>query len=865
MEAKPAAQPKVFQRFLVKKEPLIDRSVPPKERTKVKELEGIGPGKVKSVHDVAQTTPAPNQPASPVVPPPAAAAPSQEREDAQEVKAAAKEGGGPSPTPPPLPPRPSGYEVTNEPTTTPAADGSEQGGDQAVAPTSTPQVPETTETTTPSVKEESQSAAPAVDLPSVGRSQEKESQEDVENSTVSSVDQQSQVQLETQTTAELQPTMEAPPDSKEEVVVLPKVNTDKESLETEEKEKDTGMKQPSLDSEVKVETQPTAEAPTTAGAEESVADMKPQEQTEEVSKDQEKVQEEEEREEVDGVEVQLPEQDTQARLEPQSAEPTRIDEDTTELDTEVKVEPQPAGEAPPVCTDVLCPLPRTRDEGQKGEEKIEEEANGESQLIEPGKVDPESTSEDLMCTDLVCPLPEARDEGSKEDEKEDNVEPQVPEPDSEIKQVPQPTVEAASKEEHLSPTEAERSSQDDRKETEVKESGETDQPEAVVEEGENKLATASASLIQDEAESPADQLEREANGSTDHKGTTAQSEADQKPSEETKREPSKVTESPVDKSQGEIDQSETTEPHELGAVAEPGSPKQEQQEGEEVSVDQEVITAQVDVPAVVETATTQEVIALKSQSEGTNGATDSSSAPLPLSEQAADEVAGQPAQEETNEAISEDNRPIVEEQSRRLDEAPVSEVESGSYLRTEKDDLTTNQTPSVKPLEEEEQSSAAAIEVASREELPEEEVKSKTPPLSGAQDKGEERDQEEGELAPPPPVGGALPPPPPPPPPPVAPPPPSIGIRIPKGPPKAEEVKRKVQGVKPPQGAMAHEEAMAAIKGGVRLRSVPAPVQRSVGEEKIVDVASELRQKMLKQRKKEVCTSNQDEGEGEIG
>lgn len=52
----------------------------------------------------------------------------------------------------------------------------------------------------------------------------------------------------------------------------------------------------------------------------------------------------------------------------------------------------------------------------------------------------------------------------------------------------------------------------------------------------------------------------------------------------------------------------------------------------------------------------------------------------------------------------------------------------------------------------------------------------------------------------------------------------------------------------------AHSLAMAEILGGVSLRSVPPPPVRAVGEEKIVDVASELRQRVLKQRKREAET-----------
>ena len=49
-----------------------------------------------------------------------------------------------------------------------------------------------------------------------------------------------------------------------------------------------------------------------------------------------------------------------------------------------------------------------------------------------------------------------------------------------------------------------------------------------------------------------------------------------------------------------------------------------------------------------------------------------------------------------------------------------------------------------------------------------------------------------------------------------------------------------------------HDTAMDSIKKGVSLRSVPRPPERKAGEERVVDVASELRQKMLKQRKHEV-------------
>ncbi len=50
-----------------------------------------------------------------------------------------------------------------------------------------------------------------------------------------------------------------------------------------------------------------------------------------------------------------------------------------------------------------------------------------------------------------------------------------------------------------------------------------------------------------------------------------------------------------------------------------------------------------------------------------------------------------------------------------------------------------------------------------------------------------------------------------------------------------------------------HSQVMEAIKGGVNLKSVPHPQEKPAGEEKVVDVASELRMRMLKRKKKEVC------------
>ena len=50
----------------------------------------------------------------------------------------------------------------------------------------------------------------------------------------------------------------------------------------------------------------------------------------------------------------------------------------------------------------------------------------------------------------------------------------------------------------------------------------------------------------------------------------------------------------------------------------------------------------------------------------------------------------------------------------------------------------------------------------------------------------------------------------------------------------------------------AHDIAMDSIRRGVALKSTPRPQERPPGEEKVVDFASELRQKMMKHRKQEV-------------
>ena len=51
----------------------------------------------------------------------------------------------------------------------------------------------------------------------------------------------------------------------------------------------------------------------------------------------------------------------------------------------------------------------------------------------------------------------------------------------------------------------------------------------------------------------------------------------------------------------------------------------------------------------------------------------------------------------------------------------------------------------------------------------------------------------------------------------------------------------------------AREIAMEQIRSGVKLRPVTPPSERTPTEEKVVDIQSELRQKIIKKRKKEVC------------
>ena len=124
---------------------------------------------------------------------------------------------------------------------------------------------------------------------------------------------------------------------------------------------------------------------------------------------------------------------------------------------------------------------------------------------------------------------------------------------------------------------------------------------------------------------------------------------------------------------------------------------------------------------------------------------------------------------------------------------------------------------------------------------------------------------------------GAPPPPPPPPPPPVAPPTPQVSLKRPSSADRKSSLKAQglaatahedamsvirggvtLKSAPPPaerkaSASSTHDFAMAAIRGGISLKSVPPPPQRDPGEEKVVDIASELRVKALKRKKQQVC------------
>ncbi len=68
------SQPKVFQRIQVEKKPIIDKTIPARERTVApKKLEGIQPGTVKKIHEIAPTLKTRDPPTIP--PPPTGATP----------------------------------------------------------------------------------------------------------------------------------------------------------------------------------------------------------------------------------------------------------------------------------------------------------------------------------------------------------------------------------------------------------------------------------------------------------------------------------------------------------------------------------------------------------------------------------------------------------------------------------------------------------------------------------------------------------------------------------------------------------------------------------------------------------------------
>ena len=58
----------------------------------------------------------------------------------------------------------------------------------------------------------------------------------------------------------------------------------------------------------------------------------------------------------------------------------------------------------------------------------------------------------------------------------------------------------------------------------------------------------------------------------------------------------------------------------------------------------------------------------------------------------------------------------------------------------------------------------------------------------------------------------------------------------------------------PPPLRVNRREFLEEVKAGTQLRPVTPPMERTPTEEKITDVASELKQRVLKLRKKEVCT-----------
>ena len=720
----------------MKKEPLIDRNVPAKERTKQQELEGIRPGIVKGVHEVAptlktnippevqaildQNTKSASAKATDSKP---AEFVTESPQESSQNEAAATES-GPTPPPPAVPPRPAGYELTDE------------------------------TKSTLSEQKEPQSTALSITHPP---------QEDGQK--VSSVNEKTSPTkiADSEALAEVQTTTQPPPPvSKEEEGIIPSATSNQEDEAKDERKVDNLEKK----------------------------DVSEEEQ-------------------------QLPEPASEAKPETQP--------ETNTLSA-----------AAPVCTDTICLLPKkaqmqgSTDEGK--DEKTEEEV----------QVPPEP--------DLEATIP-----ATKKDP-------------------------AASTEESVSSKDE--ISKDDKTETVGEEMGQGDNdvqlPESVVEvEGEGmKEETVVSENLAQTADVKDDKVQKQDAG------------IDREPIEAEHEKPA-MSEIQEEK-QEEGDQSE---PQENVKSAVPAS----EAESNEIlqTRDKQAKQTQVNTGGVIdETVTATPVAMLESGSEGTDGGIAAATSETEqTSEAGQQQTATEAAEGETppsNEAIMDSIQTTEGEEKQQLDQAPVAigtEQECGNGIVSEENQTTTLTTiarnEALMVEEENSQSNVAAIDVSSEAEIPkEEEVKSKIPPPPPpAQeeikrgDEGEESPSIGGPPVPPAPVDGLpLPPPPPPlpvdglplapppPPPPIdglplpppPPPPPPIGVQIPKGPPKAKEVKRKAQSEKSSGGAMAYEEAMAAIRGGVRLKSVPAPAERPAGEEKVVDVASELRQKLMKQKRKEV-------------
>ena len=752
----------MFQRIKVKKEPLIDRSVPPKERTKQQELEGIQPGIVKDVHEIAPTL-------KTNVPPEARAILDQNAKSATSAKAtdgrstesatqplqgsssvneaAAMEGGGPSPPPPAVPPRPAGYELTSG-TDSPATSitPQEQKEPQIPAPT-TPSQPPLQGGQDEGQKKTIDSASPVGEQPP--------------SSPPLKVDSEAIAEIEATTTQPPPP----PPtnEEEEEKNVLPTASS------SQEDEAKGEMKGGSVEeSEVSV----IGDVP------EAVSEAK--------------------------------------KTEPQS--------EISAAETN-----SPSAAATPVCTDNVCYLPGRR-QGSSGEEGTGEGMEVEKIQIPPPKPDSEATVADTE-GNVISTSDKTEAVGEEKREGDGDVDgTQLPE-SSEVEEN-----EGGVNEEPSTSGDQEALTQT----ADVKDDG-VQEPQEVVAQIEEINQAAVVSEIQEEKGEPGNDNELKEN----------------------------IESEEVPASEPEVSETLRIVKEEQAEQKEVSSPG-----GEETVID-EIVTA-------------QPVAVLESEREGTDGgtaATTEAEAAASETEQTSgteEQTAIESQEEETpanNVAIKDSIQSAEGEEKQQLSEASggvEQEIQNG-IVSDEKHPTTTATVSEALLVEEENsQSNAAAIDVPSEAQIPEEaeeeEVKSKIPlpPPPALEDIERPDDGEEEKSVPPPPPspladdtlppapppppadGLPLPPPPPPPPPIGVPPPPPIGVKIPKGPPKAAEVKQKAQSGKPPQGAMAHEEAMAAIRGGVRLKSVPAPAERQAGEEKVVDVASELRQRLMKQKKKEV-------------